>query len=62
MTNTRAASLPIPLPVQRGWENLPAVALLTAAGLALRLARLGSSRSGGMRDIPFGSPPSRCGR
>ena len=41
MTNTRAASLPIPLPVQRGWENLPAVALLTAAGLALRLARLG---------------------
>ncbi len=41
MNNTRAASLPIPIPVQRGWENLPAVALLTAAGLALRLARLG---------------------
>ena len=41
MNDTRVASLPILIPVQRGWENLPAVVLLTAAGLALRLARLG---------------------
>ncbi len=38
MHDTR--SIPFPLPVQRGWGNLPAVILLTLAGLVLRVVRL----------------------